>query len=349
MIEQCVCVVCLDEPTGVEPTDSNRALFMLHGGSEDKNGANRWYDKSMQFVVGADGVCGVVFEHSSFEGIVTVQCAEYLLKYMTASPSKLSRSSSVSDLPAPQRLGWRCSPQLQAMLASSAEHLNRLVRNLDMEVFTFRAYGKEFIKKQKMSPDAYIQVALQVAFYRLENHLSASNRCFMAGRVDNIRSATLEALYFVKAMTDERVSTQVPRFSYLSPYYCAIMGMGIDNHLLGLREMAMELKIETPEMFSDKTYHLSNQFILSTSQVPTTLDMFCCYGPVVPNGYGTCYNPQAEHIVFCVSSFRECTATSSLVLMRALEQALLDMSDLCHKYNSAGQDQGAHKPTSAKK
>uniref|UniRef100_A0A4W4GZ54 Choline O-acetyltransferase n=1 Tax=Electrophorus electricus TaxID=8005 RepID=A0A4W4GZ54_ELEEL len=363
LIEQCVCVVCLDEPTGVEPTDSNRALFMLHGGSEDKNGANRWYDKSMQFVVGADGVCGVVFEHSSFEGIVTVQCAEYLLKYMTASPSKLSRSSSVSDLPAPQRLGWRCSPQLQAMLASSAEHLNRLVRNLDMEVFTFRAYGKEFIKKQKMSPDAYIQVALQVAFYRcngraVSTYESASNRCFMAGRVDNIRSATLEALYFVKAMTDERVSTQdsekMERLwkaidAQTNYTKMAIMGMGIDNHLLGLREMAMELKIETPEMFSDKTYHLSNQFILSTSQVPTTLDMFCCYGPVVPNGYGTCYNPQAEHIVFCVSSFRECTATSSLVLMRALEQALLDMSDLCHKYNSAGQDQGAHKPTSAKK
>ncbi|GAA6076946.1 choline O-acetyltransferase-like, partial [Tachysurus ichikawai] len=41
-----------------------------------------------------------------------------------------------------------------------------LVRNLDMEVFTFRGYGKEFIKKQKMSPDAFIQVALQLAVYR---------------------------------------------------------------------------------------------------------------------------------------------------------------------------------------
>lgn len=36
----------------------------------------------LQFVVGADGVCGVVCEHSPFEGIVLVQCTEYLLKYM---------------------------------------------------------------------------------------------------------------------------------------------------------------------------------------------------------------------------------------------------------------------------
>lgn len=35
-----------------------------------------------------------------------------------------------------------------------------------MNVFTFAAYGKEFIKQQKMSPDAYIQLALQLAFYR---------------------------------------------------------------------------------------------------------------------------------------------------------------------------------------
>ncbi|KAF5894068.1 choline O-acetyltransferase-like, partial [Clarias magur] len=48
LMERCVCVLCLDEPTGVQPTDSNRALLMLHGGGHDKNGANRWYDKSMQ-------------------------------------------------------------------------------------------------------------------------------------------------------------------------------------------------------------------------------------------------------------------------------------------------------------
>lgn len=45
-------------------------------------------------------------------------------------------------------------------------YLLRLVKNLDMNVHKFHDYGKEFIKKQKMSPDAYIQVALQLAYYR---------------------------------------------------------------------------------------------------------------------------------------------------------------------------------------
>ncbi|XP_066521545.1 choline O-acetyltransferase-like [Hoplias malabaricus] len=363
VIEQCVCVFCLDEPTGVTPTDSNRALLMLHGGGPDQNGANRWYDKSMQFVVGADGVCGVVCEHSPFEGIVLVQCTEYLLNYMSGSPSKVVRSSSVTDLPPPRRLPWRCSPVVQNMLSSSAEHLYRLVKNLDMEVYTFRGYGKEFIKKQKMSPDAYVQVALQLAFYRcngkaISTYESASTRRFRQGRVDNIRSASPEALDLAKAMTEERASTQdsekmdrLKKAIAAQTNYTqmAIMGMGIDNHLLGLRETAKELKMETPDIFTDETYTLSNQFVLSTSQVPTTVDMFCCYGPVVPNGYGACYNPQAEHILFCVSSFRECTATSSLELVKALEMALGDLRDLCNKCNPGSQERGGAKPATPKK
>ena len=46
--------------------------------------------------------------------------------------------------------------------------------------------------------------------------------------------------------------------------------MATDNHLLGLREIAHELKMEKPEIFKDEAYLISNQFILSTSQVLKT-------------------------------------------------------------------------------
>ena len=41
-----------------------------------------------------------------------------------------------------------------------------------MDGYKFEFYGKEFIKKQRMSPDAYIQVALQLAFYRYEHTIT---------------------------------------------------------------------------------------------------------------------------------------------------------------------------------
>lgn len=74
---------------------------------------------------------------------------------------------------------------------------------------------------------------------------------------------------------------------------------------------------------------------LPSLQVPTTVEMFCCYGPVVPNGYGACYNPQSDHIIFCVSSFRESPDTSSAEFVKCLVQGLLDMRDLCNKCNSS--------------
>uniref|UniRef100_A0A3Q2Z7N1 Choline O-acetyltransferase n=1 Tax=Hippocampus comes TaxID=109280 RepID=A0A3Q2Z7N1_HIPCM len=296
LIESCLCVLCLDEASGTKATDTERALLMLHGGGWEKNGANRWYDKSMQFVVGMDGICGVVCEHSAFEGVVL-------------------------------RVLWFSS---------------RLVKNLDMDVFTFKGYGKEFIKKQKMSPDAFVQVALQLAFFKCSGKLvstyeSASIRRFRDGRVDNIRSATVEALAFVKSMTDERSPhTETEKMKRLRDALsaqtnytiAAITGMAIDNHLLGLLKSAKELNMERPEIFCDETYLASNRFILSTSQVPTAVEMFCCYGPVVHNGYGACYNPQPDHIVFCVSSFWESTQTSSAVFVKALNEGLLEIRDL---------------------
>ncbi|KAF1373754.1 hypothetical protein PFLUV_G00242230 [Perca fluviatilis] len=363
LIESCLCVVCLDEPSGLEPRDTNRALLMLHGGGREKNGANRWYDKSMQFVIGMDGICGVVCDHSPFEGIVMVQCSEYLMKYITGSPSKMARASSIRELPSPRRLLWNCNPHIQGLLAASGDRLKRLVDNLDMDVFKFNVYGKEFIKKQRMSPDAFIQVALQLAFYKCNRRLvstyeSASIRRFQDGRVDNIRSATPEALAFVLSMTDERdtftdseKNRRLREAINAQTNYtiAAITGMAIDNHLLGLLRISKELNMEKPEIFCDETYLASNQFILSTSQVPTTVEMFCCYGPVVPNGYGACYNPQSDHIIFCVSSFWENTETSSAVFVKALNEGLLEIRDLCNRSSAvatklADSSQGAGRP-----
>lgn len=65
------------------------------------------------------------------------------------------------------------------------------------------------------------------------------------------------------------------------------------------------------------------------------MEMFCCYGPVVSNGYGVCYNPQSDHIIFCVSSFWENTATSSAVFVKVLNEALLEIRDLCNRINGS--------------
>lgn len=68
--------------------------------------------------------------------------------------------------------------------------------------------------------------------------------------------------------------------------------------------------------------------ILSSIQVPAKTDCVMCFGPVVPDGYGVCYNPMEKHINFAVSAFNNCADTSARRLAHALEDALLDMKSL---------------------
>ncbi|KAL4240511.1 hypothetical protein ACF0H5_001302 [Mactra antiquata] len=120
-----------------------------------------------------------------------------------------------------------------------------------------------------------------------------------------------------------------------------ILGNGMDCHLLGLREMAVELNMPTPDLFTDETYKKSNRFILSTSQVNTTMDTFMCYGPVVPNGYGVCYNPHPNKIIVCISAFKSDEETQSDYFAYTLEGSLLQMQELCRK--TSEQNDGTEK------
>lgn len=53
-----------------------------------------------------------------------------------------------------------------------------------------------------------------------------------------------------------------------------------------------------------------------------------CFGAVVADGYGVCYNPMDDHINFAVSSYNACGKTKSAHLAQAIEEALLDMRTL---------------------
>ncbi|KAK7901764.1 hypothetical protein WMY93_018533 [Mugilogobius chulae] len=279
MIERCMCLVCLDDASGPEISDSTRAKIMLHGGGPNKNGGNRWYDKPMQFIIGADGCCGVVCEHSPFEGIVLVQCTEHLLKYMIGSPSKLVRAASVSELPAPRRLRWKCTPEIHKLLAASARSYRGWI------------YKDAEDESRCLHTSGSTAGILQVSRTTVSTYESASTRRFQEGRVDNIRSATPQALAFVRAMTDGKLSSS-----------------------------------EKMELLQGAIAAQTKYTIL----VPTTVEMFCCYGPVVPNGYGACYNPQSNHIIFCISSFYDSPQSCSADFSKAVEQALVDMRDLCN-------------------
>lgn len=63
-----------------------------------------------------------------------------------------------------------------------------LLTDVDLKLVMFNHYGKGFMKTCRVSPDAFIQMALQLAYFRVSqtqwiyfpfDHLSKDDICFM--------------------------------------------------------------------------------------------------------------------------------------------------------------------------
>ncbi|XP_018426342.1 PREDICTED: carnitine O-acetyltransferase [Nanorana parkeri] len=339
-IQKSIFTVCLDAPMPRVSDDlykSRVAAQMLHGGGSHLNSGNRWFDKTLQFIVAEDGSCGLVYEHAPAEGPPIVALIDHVVEY-TKKPDFVR--SPMIPLPMPKKLRFNITPEIKNDIEKAKQNLNIMVHDLDVKVFVFNKFGKNVPKAEKLSPDAFIQVALQLAYYRMygrscATYESASLRMFRLGRTDTIRSASVQSLEFVQSMDDAgkqnqekvdllRKAVQVHR-SYTDT---AISGKAIDRHLLGLKLQAIEDLVSIPEIFMDTSYAIAMHFNLSTSQVPAKTDCVMCFGPVVPDGYGVCYNPMEEHINFAVSAFNSCAETNAARLAHYLEKALLDIQQL---------------------
>jgi len=152
----------------------------------------------------------------------------------------------------------------------------------------------------------------------------------------------VDSLAFVKAMDDPSVSEHqkvelLRKAVQAHRAYAdqAIRGEAFDRHLLGLKLQAIEDLVSMPDIFMDTSYAVAMHFNLSTSQVPAKTDCVMFFGPVVPDGYGVCYNPMEAHINFSVSAYNSCAETNAARLAHYLEKALLDMRALLQNHPRA--------------
>lgn len=72
-----------------------------------------------------------------------------------------------TDLPSPTRLKWDIPSECVEIIEYSSHCALALLNDVDLEIFVHNAYGKGFMKTCRVSPDAYIQMALQLAYFRV--------------------------------------------------------------------------------------------------------------------------------------------------------------------------------------
>jgi len=67
----------------------------------------------------------------------------------------------------PKKLEWQLSPDLRAGVRYAETRISDLICQNDSQALEFRGYGGNFMKRHGFSPDAFVQMAFQAAYYSL--------------------------------------------------------------------------------------------------------------------------------------------------------------------------------------
>jgi carnitine O-acetyltransferase len=208
-------------------------------------------------------------------------------------------------------------------------------------VVTFEGYGSDFIKKTKNPPDAFAQLALQLATYRLfgeqvGTYEATQVRRFLHGRTEVTRAVSLESAEFVKIMgktptmeMDHATTTEKldllrkATAAHASYSQLAAQGMGVDRHFFGL-SMLGDPQEHRPALFSDPVFIRSKYWRVSTSNLSHPRIINWGFGQVVPDGVGVAYSVHPNSLKFNISALDETGWTPKLAEL--LEEALEEMA-----------------------
>jgi len=191
------------------------------------------------------------------------------------------------------------------------------------------------VKKLGVGQDGLMQIAKQLAHYRLHGFLvatyeSANHAAFKHGRTETIRPATSEALNFCRAMesdaTPEEKAASLRRAiaRHGSVTKAALMGQGVDRLLFGLRKMAEIEGGDMPTLFKSPEHAKWAKIIISTSTLDAPSLDGGGFGPVNDDCYAVGYAMRADDCGYIVSTYRE----DGVQLAELLSKSLRDMVKL---------------------
>ncbi|POY72078.1 hypothetical protein BMF94_4885 [Rhodotorula taiwanensis] len=243
VVDKALFVVCLDDTTPASASDMcNNMLcgtYKLEQGVQVGTCTNRWYDK-LQIIVAQNGAAGICFEHSAVDGHTVLRYVadvytELILRFArsiksgagtlfkarlspwaTGGPGK--KTAIEGEEPEtvdtePKKLEWNMTHDLKMAVRYAETRLSDLICQNEVVALDFEAYGKNAITQHGFSPDAYVQMAYQAAYYSLYGKVEstyepAMTKAFLHGRTEAIRSVTPEAVNFVKTLASDASARQ---------------------------------------------------------------------------------------------------------------------------------------------
>ncbi len=369
VVDSALFVVCMDDVEPVSSAElCNNMLcgtYALSRGVQVGTCTNRWYDK-LQIIVCANGAAGINFEHTGVDGHTVLRFVADIYTELIMRFAKSINSATKSLFEAktspfakggagkkqasgkdgeeedddawehdydtePKKLEWNLTPPVKAAIRFAETRLSDLICQNECEVLEFEDYGKNFITRHKFSPDAFVQMAFQAAYYTLYGRAEttyepAMTKAYLHGRTEAIRTVQPASMAFCQTFVSEgvEVAKKVEALrkacdSHSKLSRACAQGQGHDRHLYAMLALLKKQQqaqaadgtsspsgssgaAGLPALFEDSGWSTLNHTVLSTSNCGNPALRLFGFGPVAPDGFGIGYIIKDDAISICASS-----------------------------------------------
>ncbi|MFD3508114.1 choline/carnitine O-acyltransferase [Nocardia sp. NPDC058666] len=298
-VETALFSVCLED---FAPRDELHACDqLLHGDS-----GNRYFDKSVSFIVFADGQAGINIEHCGLDGTTVLSFVDALLERSVADHTATSGVQS-QGLPAVEPIEFVLDSAARADIAAAGADFARFAADTATSLVSFEDFGTAEAKKLGISPDAFAQLSYQLAHRRSKGltgatYESIATRQFRNGRTEAMRVVTPEMVAFVDAMTDPEVDAETKLAAARAAASAHVArakecqaGQAPEQHLWELewiqRRRGEQLGVaeERIALFDSPGWTVMRDDYLSTSSAPSKYIRYFGFGSTSPKCIGVAY------------------------------------------------------------
>ncbi|GET90417.1 carnitine/choline acetyltransferase, putative [Leishmania tarentolae] len=348
LFHESILVVCLDS-TKWGNDESLAEASALHGSKEELE--NRWYDKH-QMIVSEDGQVAFNFDRTASDRVHWAKWIGDVLAILNEKGTSGGATDGI-DGTAVSRIVRHLSVTYGKSFVSHirAARQEALAIVTDTEVHSIHLpCGRAKLSALKVNPDAFVQMCVQLAMYKMRNKLcSTTEVCstagFFHGTTELVHTSSEEMLALAKNLAQiqqdgehaasldtnsKEMLTKLIRATsdrHVALTTAASRGEGYDRHLMALRHVArINGDKAALAFFEDDLFLKTSRPMLSTSEFSQPWLRYYTFGPMQSNGYGLGYVIDEQEVRISLSAFTNSPATNVADLKAAL---MLSCNALC--------------------
>jgi carnitine O-octanoyltransferase len=171
---------------------------------------SRWLDKSSQMISFKNGKFGCIGEHSSYDGTISIAFSTFILmSLMEESEPDWDVEPKLKIIP--KEIKFQIDDHLRSEIVRVEKFLEGISQSVTVKCTQFDGYGKALMKDHKVHPDCYVQMALQLAYFKLHQKLAptyetGTMRVYYHGRTETVRSCSIEVKEWIDKMYEKNTT-----------------------------------------------------------------------------------------------------------------------------------------------